>query len=280
MSSHPVIAVIGGLTTDQLVTVPHIPEAGEELFATNLHTSFGGNGANASIAASRLSRNRRKGNPSLLTQEATDDTTIVTLVGSVGDEGRGEAAFNAVKSNGVDTSSVRVVPGENTALSIVIVDAKSGSNRFLLTPGANRHLRPYDFLTLDSLANGHRPDIVITSLGIGRDTAEQIVETASSHNISTLMNPAPVSKLSSRVYKSISHLILNETEAAILTDRPLRDLEDVENCAMIANTFLQLGAKNVVITLGARGAFYATSLCKGVVEAEKDVKVVDPTGAG
>ena len=82
------------------------------------------------------------------------------------------------------------------------------------------------------------------------------------------------------MYKAITHLILNETEAAILTDRQLEEVEASNfDWSLISSEFLQKGVKNVVITLGARGAFFANAAGQGLVGAVK-VKVVDTTAAG
>jgi ribokinase len=60
-----------------------------------------------------------------------------------------------------------------------------------------------------------------------------------------------------------------------------RDLNEVNKgtWSIIAQEFLNWGVKNVVITLGAKGAYYANATGHGHCPAYK-VKVIDTTGAG
>ena len=71
---------------------------------------------------------------------------------------------------------------------------------------------------------------------------------------------------------------MNETEAAILSGREVKEVSR-ETWGEIAQEFLRDGVENVVITLGAEGAFYANSDTCGLVHAFQ-IDPVDPTGAG
>jgi len=104
---------------------------------------------------------------------------------------------------------------------------------------------------------------------------------AKREGIDTILNPSPAVLLNVAIYENVTHLIMNETEAALLSSQSTGELVNLDALTEAANYFLQLGVQNVVITLAARGAYYATNAGKsGVVEAEKNVKVVDTTGAG
>ena len=213
---------------------------------------------------------------------STHDVEVqVRLIGAVGKDERRLPLLENLQRNRVDTSGVVETEEHATGLCIGIIDLESGENRLLITPGANLHLRPRDFLTLDSLAGGYRPDIVVCNLVIARETTEQVLETAHAHGVSTLLNPSPVQYLLRPVYRMVSHLIVNETEAAMLTDQTVEDLADMEGWASVADKFLNMGVRNVVVTLGAKGAYYSNQVGRGgYVEAEKDINVQDVTGAG
>jgi ribokinase len=94
-----------------------------------------------------------------------------------------------------------------------------------------------------------------------------------------VFNPAPAVPLPVSYYPKMAHLIVNETEAALLTGEDVEVL-DVEAAATV---LLGRGVKeSVIITLGAKGGYFKTrggeaGWFKPVVEA-KDV--VDTTGAG
>jgi len=142
-------------------------------------------------------------------------------------------------------------------------------------------LKPEEFRTLESLAGGIKPELVIAQLEIPRETIEQILTTASREGVEVLLNPAPAQFLLTPVYKAITHLIVNETEAALLSGQYIEDLTNLAGWASVTDEFLLKGAKNVVVTLGAQGAYYSNTVGHGgYVEAEKDLPVVDTTGAG
>ena len=63
------------------------------------------------------------------------------------------------------------------------------------------------------------------------------------------MNPAPAVKLPDDVYKDTTYLIMNETEAAILSGVELEKL--LGSLDSVAEHFLKAGVRIVIITLGA-----------------------------
>jgi ribokinase len=259
MDPQPITAIIGSLSTDQIVITHRLPDYGESLTASSFHVRCGGKGANTSVAAYRLSHKkpRSPNTETTVINGVLNEDIQVRLIGAIGNDGRGIPLINKLKQNGVDASGVRTVEGVDTGLCIGIIESDTGENRLLLIPGANRSLRPNDFCTLESLAGGFMPDLVICQLVIARDTVEKILETATAHGINTLLNPSPAQYLLRPVYRMITHLVVNETEAALLTDRPVEDLNDAAGWASVTNNFLQMGVKNVVVTLGAKGAYYS-----------------------
>lgn len=292
------IAVIGGLVTDLVSLTDRIPDGGETITSNSFDTFAGGKGGNSAVAAYRLSHTKPKVSETLdipngvpedlsngLLEEPSEilseDDIQVHMIGAVGADEFGPLLIKKLKENKVDTSGVRIVPGQKTGVGVVIVETDFGENRILYNPGANHFLRPSDFPTLEIVAGGTKPDLVISQLEIRRDTVEQILETASREGIDVLLNPAPAQGLLSSTYKMITHLVVNESEAAMLSGHELDELTDDAVWASVTNMFLQMGVKNVVVTLGGRGAYYSSSPSNGGhVEAEKDVNVVDTTGAG
>jgi ribokinase len=279
------VSVIGGLAVDLITVATRLPEQGETIKAVKYSKSLGGKGANSAVAIHRTShvnprniaaaieQNGQNGNGSL------DEEIEVRMIGAVGDDEYGTWYTRELAENGVDVSGVRVVKGEMTGICTIIVEADFGENRILMTTAANETLLPSEFETLHSLANGPRPDLVVAQLEIPRETIEQVLLTASEHGVEVLLNPAPAYHLLTQTYKHIAHLIMNETEAAILSGRDVDEVSE-STWADIADEFLMMGVTNVVITLGAKGAYFATA------EGQKDhvpavmVKVVDTTGAG
>lgn len=267
------ITVIGSLNTDLVTVTPRVPSGGETLTATSFSTGPGGKGANQAVAAVRLSRSK--------SSPHTSDV-VVKMVGAVGADEFGPALVNGMKADGIDISGVQIIENQTTGVAVILVEEQTGENRILLNPGANHSLQPKDFLTPESLGSP-LPDLVILQLEIPFDTVLQVIETAKKAGVEVLINPAPAVELPSSVFKNLAHLIVNESEAAILTGRNVEDVEaEGFDWNTVTRDFLSKGVQNVVVTLGSKGAFFAsqTSGEGTFVAAEKVKKVVDTTAAG
>jgi ribokinase len=71
------------------------------------------------------------------------------------------------------------------------------------------------------------------------------MKAAQRRGVETIINPAPAIPLPEEAYQGLGHLIVNETEAAILSG-----LENPQNWNEVAAIFIARGVKNVIITLG------------------------------
>ena len=279
--------------TEYVTLSERVPDRGETIESTHFSTHHGGKGANSAVAAYRLSHANPNGSGRAVVME---DEIQVHMIGAVGADEFGPPLKAKVAESGVNTDGIRVVEGQPTGVGVALVETESetetesrgesrksrGESRGLYRPGANHKLCPSDFMTLESLAGGVKPDLVIAQQELRRKTIEQVIETASREGIDVLLNPTPASYLKPKVYGKVKHLVLNETEAVSLSPRDLSPVgvDGQVDCAIIADYFLKLGVKNVVVTLGAQGAYYKNESGDGYVEAEKECTVLDTTGAG
>lgn len=90
------------------------------------------------------------------------------------------------------------------------------------------------------------------------------------------MNPAPAKAIPRDLISKIDIITPNETEAEMLTGVKVTSVDDARKAASV---FLHKGVKNVVITMGALGAF-ATDGIKSELLPRINVDAVDTTGAG
>jgi ribokinase len=250
-----------------------------------------------------------------------------------------------LEENGVDISGVRIRKDEKTGVAIVIVDDRTGENRILVSPNANfiwsvdevwRDLG--DFFTPpvimeedyekkmkkmkeEGKKEGKKEDeeedfeLIILQLEIPLEIVCQIIQSAKQRkkNVHVLLNAAPARKLPREIYPGVTHLILNESEAKLLSSdsdsdsdsptptpsnenenetTPKEEKEEEKEEEQTASKFLKWGVQNVIITLGARGAYYASSssssssssiIQKGHQPIPTPVpvqNVIDTTGAG
>lgn len=277
------IAVLGGVVQDLTTIINRIPDDGETVVASNFTMQAGGKGSNSAVACYRLTRPNPKNSPENLGEARSnpDDDILVRMVGAVG----GADHFGPpLKENliecGVNVDGVRTIEGQKTAVANILVEKYSGANRIMQYPGAAYNLEPAEFMTLETLGGGVAPDLLIAQLEIRRDTVEQAIETANREGVEVLLNPSPAVYLMPRIYAMVSHLVMNETEAVMLSEIEPDDIENQTGWTKVAEHFLNLGVKNVVITLGDKGAYYSNEMGSGNVEAEKVCSVLDTSGAG
>lgn len=271
------ITIIGSLNTDLVTHTPRVPTGGETLTATSFTTGPGGKGANQAVACARLSHP----NPATSVPSDDDEAIAVKMIGSVGTDAFGPTLLASLEANRVDASGVRTVPGQSTGVAVILVETGSGENRILLNPGANHALQPRDFESRASLG-APLPDLLVLQLEIPLATVLQVLRTAREAGVAVLVNPAPAVALPAEAYADIAHLVVNESEAAILTGREVGEVE-VEGFEWEGpvRELLGRGVRNVVVTLGARGAYWATAGgASGYVKAERVERVVDTTAAG
>ncbi|RDA84690.1 hypothetical protein CP532_2753 [Ophiocordyceps camponoti-leonardi (nom. inval.)] len=262
------ITVLGSLNADLVPYVAHHPLDGETVTATSLSKGPGGKGANQAVACARLSRVASEDGKG---EEAT--TVQIAMVGAVGDDSDAKMLRSSLSSAGVDVSGVQTRTEHNTGVAVVVVDA-SAENRIIVSPEANHALDPSDVQSI-----GRDCDLLVLQLEIKLDT---VVAAIMASQAPVLLNAAPATRLLPReTYPRIAHLIVNQSEAALLSDMSAAELETESGLGIVADRFLGWGVSHVVVTLGSRGVFYADSSRRrrALVPAEK-VTVVDTTAAG
>ncbi|POR37642.1 Putative ribokinase [Tolypocladium paradoxum] len=265
-SSRPRITILGSLNIDLVSYVPHHPLPGETLTASHFTTSPGGKGANQAVACGKLSR----------TAALADPSADVAMLGAVGSDAYGDALRASLASYGVDVAGVQVRPGGRTGVAIIVVDEPSGQNRIILSPEANHSLLPAHFAALP----GPPPDLLIMQLEIPFDTVMQALAAARAAAVPVLLNPAPAKPLPPHAYRGLAHLVVNETEAALLSGCAESDLDHLPGLQRVGALFVERGVRNVIVTLGGRGVYYVTSDGKSALVPALKASVVDTTAAG
>lgn len=249
------IAVIGSCMVDLIAYTDTVPKAGETLVANEFAMGCGGKGANQAVAASRLGAD-------------------VLMMGRVGDDAFADNTLANFEKYGVSTEFVTRVPGVSSGVAPIWVDADS-QNRILIIPGANMHLQPTD---IDAAADRLRQcSMIILQLEIPLPTVYAAIEFGNAHGIPVLLNPAPASRELDIDYACrCDYFVPNETELAILTDMPVGTDDEI---AAAASSLLERGLKNLLVTLGDKGALWLHGDERRHVTAPA-VSAVDTTGAG
>jgi ribokinase len=244
------IAVVGSLNMDVIVRVERLPVAGETVLGEDVVFAPGGKGANQAVAAARLGAR-------------------VALVGRLGRDAFASQLRTGLRAEGVDDTWISEGP-EPTGVASIMVD-RSGQNIIAVAPGANAALGSADVATaLDQLT---AVGVVVAELEVPVSAVMTAAEWARRAQVPFVLNAAPMRPNLDVLLPFVTLLILNESEASVLLDSTIHDEADA------ARALLDRGPSTVVITLGDRGAVYATSALVGHVAAPR-VDVVDTTGAG
>jgi ribokinase len=247
----PHILVVGSLNADLVVRAPRFPQPGETISGDDLQVIPGGKGANQAVAAARHGAQ-------------------VSMLGRVGNDGFGDFLLDNLKANLVDFSHVQR-DHASTGTAIIVVDS-NGQNSIVLSAGANGKVSAAD-VDSGSFAD-HK--LLLLQLEIPTPTVLSAAKRARENGLSVILNPAPAKELPEELIALVDYLIPNETELSLLTGRAVTDLSSAEHAA---KSLIERGVKNVVVTIGERGALIVSG--KQVTHVDTyPVNVVDTTAAG
>ncbi len=253
--SVPRITVVGSYATGLTMRVQRLPSTGETLLATGYRVDHGGKGSNQAVGCARLGAR-------------------VSFVAKIGKDAFAEMALGLYREEGIDADYVTQTLDAPTGVGFIIVEATSGHNCITIDPGANELLSAADVSqceTFDSSA------VVLTQLEIPVEAAEAALVRGRAHGAVTILNPAPVRPLPPSVLQMVDVLTPNETEARVLTGRGPEAPAEPED---IARDLIRSGVKQVVMTLGEKGALIVSASYSKHIPAIRVPAVVDTTGAG
>jgi ribokinase len=235
--------------------VERIPCAGETLLGTGYRVDFGGKGSNQAVGCARLGAH-------------------VDFVAKIGKDSFGEMALGLYREEGIGIANVTQPADAPTGVGFIVVEAKSGQNCIVLDPGANELLTPADVSAAASSLKSAA--VVLTQLEIPVAAAETALSLGRMAGAVTILNPAPVRPLPASLLALVDVLTPNEPEARVLAGRAATSSADPET---VAHELIRRGVKQVVMTVGERGALLVTAASCTHFPAIS-VEAVDTTGAG
>jgi ribokinase len=247
------IVVVGSSNTDMIIKLDRIPKPGETRLGGEFMTAAGGKGANQAVAAAKAGGD-------------------VTLVARVGRDMFGERAIAGLKDHGINVDYVQYDKAPSGVALIFV--GEDGENSIAVGSGANAKLSPADVRKARSAFA--TAAAVVVQLETPLETVQAAADLGHASDALVILNPAPAQPLPDKLLKKVSILTPNEHEAELLTG--IKVTNDTSS-ARAADALLRKGVDTVIITLGSRGAFVATSTTKQLVPGFK-AKPVDTTAAG
>ena len=254
MNNKKKIVIVGSVNTDMVISADHFPLPGETLMGTNFMTNFGGKGANQAVAAARMGGQ-------------------TVFIGKVGNDNFGTSIISNLESEGINVSHLYTTQETSTGVAL-ITTIPSGENSIIVNAGANGQLTADD--VRDSEEVIAEAGTVLMQLETPVAALTEAAKLGKKHGAFTVLNPAPASPLPHELLENIDLLIPNETEASSISGVEIKD----ESTAMEAINAIQgMGVKNVIITVGSKGAIAKVDGKMIMVPAFK-VKAIDTTAAG
>ena len=256
------VFVLGSFVADVAFRMSRLPAWGETLMGDTFALGPGGKGSNQAVAAAKA---------------VGGAGMSVQFLSKVGDDAFGQLARTTWAAAGVDASLVKNA-SIATGAAAILIDAVKGENAIVVVPGACFTLTPAE---VDETGDAIRSaSVFLTQLELALDTVERGLQLAHDAGVPTILNPAPAPEkpLPDAFLALSDYFIPNETEAALLTGLPV---ETVEQAEVAAAALQARGARNVILTLGVRGALVVTEDGVATVVPSFSVgPVVETTGAG
>jgi len=254
MSEQNAIYVIGSSNTDMVIKTEKLPVPGETVMGGNFLMNPGGKGANQAVAAARLGGQ-------------------VAFIAKVGNDVFGKQAIQQFQREKINTNFISTDTDHASGVALINVDAL-GENCIAVAPGANSQLKHYEVET--ALEKINDDTLILLQLEIPLTTVEYAIRRSHEKDLRVLLNPAPAQMLSPELLSFLYLITPNESEAELLTNIKVTNAATAEQAA---RKLQAMGVRNVIITLGSKGAYLHNHSISELIPAPP-VTAVDTTAAG
>ena len=243
------VCVIGSINIDLTVLADRLPAPGETVLGGRFSTHDGGKGANQAVAAARAGAQ-------------------VTMVGAVGRDANGERALEALRSEGIDVSRVRIHDVESTGVALIAIGAR-GENQIVVAPGANAAFEIDD----EDLRVIGAASVVITNHEVPATVVAAVLIEAHRAGAVTILNPAPARALSAETLRLGPILTPNEHELVVAIGN--------DDTSQALDELASRHAGPIIVTQGPSGALLADGARREHFPGRTPAAaIVDTTGAG
>lgn len=249
------VVVLGSINVDTILQIPRLPLPGETLLMGEKNNAGGGKGANQAVAAARSGAK-------------------TAFIGKVGNDENGKMMLNQFAADNIDANYVGISKETGTGQAFILLDDQ-GQNSILVYSGTNQLITQQDVIAAEALIK--QADFLISQFEVPLEVIQTAFEIAQQNNVKTILNPAPaITDIPQSLLALTDLFIPNETECQAVTGIEITDETSMLSASRILN---ELGVKDIIITLGSKGAFFKTPEAHGFVPAFK-VKALDTTAAG
>lgn len=247
------VCVFGSFNLDITAFLDRFPEPGESLVARSSKISAGGKGANQATAALKAGAN-------------------VHYIGKIGEDDFGYFARRHLKEVGFNAVTILSSNERATGNALIYVAGENAENMISVDPGTNMIVTEEEIKKCAPAIKC--ADVVLVQLENNLSAINQVIDTA--NNAFTILNPAPFQPVSDELLSKVDLITPNETETYLLTGQKITDRESAERAA---DCLHKRGAKQIIITMGAKGSLLSDHATKTWIPCFP-ANPVDTTGAG
>ncbi len=249
------VVVFGSLNMDLVSQVPRLPAPGETILGASFVTTPGGKGANQAVALAKL------GVPTV-------------MIGRVGNDDFGRSLLADLTKLNVNTDGILVDPTTHSGVAVITV-AATGENQIIGIFGANGQVGQTDVDRLQPHLT--QAQYLLLQLEVSLEAVRLAAQAAKAAGVTVILDPAPVQTPDlTPLYPHIDWLIPNEIEASQLVGFTVNDRATAQQAAIALQA---QGVPQVIIKLGAQGAYYQTLTQSGFVPAFA-VDAIDTVACG
>lgn len=248
------IAVIGSSNIDLVMKMQRLPSLGETVTDAVFMQTFGGKGANQAVAAARSGSH-------------------VLFVNAVGEDAYTGQMLENFQADGLDLTALHRCEGLPSGHALVMI-GENGMNYLSVAPGANARLTPG--VLADRIELLRQRPIWILQCEIPQDSLRYLLTEGRTPKNRVIWNYAPAIDMPDAPLNAADILVVNEVEAAQLSDMPATDKASAKAAMKALN---DRGVAEIVLTLGAQGALYQGP-SESIFAGGYVVDVVDTTAAG
>ncbi|PSW20660.1 ribokinase [Photobacterium sanctipauli] len=255
MKQNTGLFILGSINIDFVSLLSDFPKPGQTMIANSSFTVLGGKGANQAIAASKANRN-------------------VIFLAKTGNDALANIATKRLEQERFDSLLIHRDENSLTGRAFIQVSELSGENKIVLDLGANLALSEQELGEYTIRLSGCA--VALTQLENNFQATHSFLQSAKSHGVLTVLNPAPYSDEVISLLPLVDVLTPNETEAQDISGIEITDLESAK---LAAQAIHNKGVSTVILTLGAKGCLYFDG---AIFEFFPSIKaeVLDTSGAG
>ena len=251
------ISILGIYVADLAFFGKTIPMPGETIIGEGYVIGPGGKGSNQAVAAAKAGAK-------------------TYFISKIGDDQFGSMAIKIYDKVGVDYSKLIISSDNPTGAAGILIEKQTGKNAINVVPGAAGTLTNQDIdQALDVIKNS---EVFLTQLEAPKEVVFYSLRLAHDNKTTTILNPAPATSIDQNIFPLIDYFTPNETEASFYANHNVDTEVDARKAC---DQFLDWGIKNIIITMGEKGAYFANKEEQFHIPIINLLNpVVDTTGAG